>query len=74
MDITSQQIKIIKTTWAIPAANPEDSGEAVLLAFFEKYPHNQEYFKAFKNVPLETLKVHAKKKFNLIVYCTQYLL
>lgn len=56
-NITSEQIEIIKTTWAIPAANPEDSGEAVLLAFFEKFPHNQEHFKAFKNVPLETLKV-----------------
>lgn len=56
--LTPEQISLIKTTWAIPAQNPIDSGEAVLYAFFEKYPSNQQKFLAFKNVPLPELKVH----------------
>lgn len=56
--LTPEQISLIKATWAIPAQNPIDSGEAVLYAFFEKYPSNQQKFLAFKNVPLPELKVH----------------
>lgn len=55
--LTAEQIDLIKTTWAIPAANAVDSGEAILLAYFERYPKNQEKFLAFKNVPLLSLKV-----------------
>lgn len=58
--MTPDQIDIIKTTWKIPAANPIDSGEVILLKFFEKYPHNQQKFLAFKNLPLESLKVICK--------------
>ncbi|XP_037038743.1 globin CTT-VIIA [Bradysia coprophila] len=54
--VTPDQIDIIKTTWKIPAANPIDSGEVILLKFFEKFPHNQQKFLAFKNLPLESLK------------------
>ncbi|KAJ6636000.1 Globin CTT-VI [Pseudolycoriella hygida] len=54
--VTPDQIDIIQTTWKIPAANPVDSGEVILLKFFEKFPHNQQKFLAFKNLPLESLK------------------
>lgn len=53
--LTPEQIEIVKSTWVTVANAPEDSGEAILLRFFEKYPHNQKYF-PFRNVPLENLK------------------
>lgn len=55
--LTPEQRSAIQQTWSIPAQNPVDSGEAILLAFFERFPHNQQKFLAFKNVPLESLKV-----------------
>lgn len=55
--LTPQQISIIQSTWAIPAQNAIDSGEAILLAYFEKYPQNQNKFSSFKNTPLLSLKV-----------------
>lgn len=55
--LTPAQISKIQTTWAIPAANPIDSGVAILITLFEKYPKNQEKFHAFKNTPLPSLKV-----------------
>lgn len=57
--LTPEQRSAIKQTWAIPAQNPHDSGEAILLAYFERFPHNQQKFLAFKNLPLESLKVNA---------------
>ncbi|XP_055711127.1 globin CTT-VI [Phlebotomus papatasi] len=53
--LTPEQIEIVKSTWVTVANAPEDSGEAILLRFFEKYPHNQKYF-PFRNVPRENLK------------------
>lgn len=47
----------IKRTWEIPRATPLDAGEAILLKFFELYPHWQNKFEHFKNTPLLTLKV-----------------
>lgn len=58
MTFTSEQVQMIKETWAKPAADPVGSGEAVLLAFFTKFPHHQENFKAFKSKPLNELKVY----------------
>lgn len=55
--LTSEQIAIIQSTWAIPAQNAIDSGEAILFAYFEKYPKNQDKFNSFKNTPLLSLKV-----------------
>lgn len=55
--LTAEQVQQIAETWKIPAANPIDSAEAILYAFLEKYPHNQERFARFKNKPLESLKV-----------------
>lgn len=55
--LTPQQIAIIQSTWAIPSKNPLDAGEAILMAFFEKFPKNIEKFEAFKNTPLLSLKV-----------------
>lgn len=60
--LTPQQIAIIQSTWEIPAKNPLDAGEAILLAFFEKYPKNIEKFQAFKNTPLLSLKVRTPKQ------------
>lgn len=55
--LSPEQISMIQTTWSIPAQSPIDSGEAILLAFFEKYPNNQQKFASFKNIPLLSLKV-----------------
>lgn len=55
--LTPEQIAIIQSTWSIPAKNALDSGEAILLAYFEKYPKNQDKFNSFKNTPLLSLKV-----------------
>lgn len=55
--LTPEQVEIVQETWKIPAKNATDAGEAILLKFFEKYPHNQNKFQAFKNTPLLTLKV-----------------
>lgn len=58
--LTLKQRLVIKQTWEIPARNPVDSGEAILLAYFERFPHNQQKFLVFKNLPLDTLKVNEK--------------
>lgn len=55
--LTPEQIALIQSTWAIPAKTPIDSGEAILYAYFEKYPKNQDKFNSFKNTPLLSLKV-----------------
>lgn len=55
--LTQQQIALIQSTWSIPAKNPIDSGEAILLKYFEQYPLNQQKFNSFKNTPLLSLKV-----------------
>lgn len=55
--LTPQQIALIQSTWSIPAKAPIDSGEAILLAYFEKYLQNQQKFSSFKNTPLLSLKV-----------------
>ncbi|GAB0095490.1 globin [Sergentomyia squamirostris] len=55
MSLTSVQIEIVKTTWKTVEAAPEDAGEAILLRFLEKYPHNQQYF-PFRNTPLKEVK------------------
>lgn len=36
---------------------PYDAGEKVLYMYFDRFPHNQEKFQAFKNTPLLMLKV-----------------
>lgn len=59
--LTLKQRLVIKQTWAIPSRSPADSGEAILLAYFERFPHNQQTFFAFKNLPLDALKVNVKQ-------------
>lgn len=58
MNVTPEQVQILKANWAIPIANPMDTGEAVLIAFFTKFPQHKAHFKAFKNIPTEQLKVN----------------
>ncbi|KAL5289648.1 CYGB family protein [Megaselia abdita] len=48
----------IKTTWRIPMEDPSESGQAILLKFFERYPSNLEKFKNFKGLSIEELKVN----------------
>lgn len=55
--LSEKQIEAIIETWKIPASAPIDSAEAILYAFFEKFPQNQQKFYKFKNVPLADLKV-----------------
>lgn len=62
--LSPEQRSAIQQTWAIPAENPIDSGEAILLAYFERFPHNQQKFAAFKNVPLDSLKVSANEVYS----------
>lgn len=59
LPLTAEQINIVKETWTAPwnGGDCADSGEAILFRFFEKYPDNQNYFLAFKNTPLLSLKV-----------------
>lgn len=57
-ELTASQVELIKKTWEIPNAKPFDSGEKILFIYFERYPHNQEKFSAFKNTPLLSLKVN----------------
>lgn len=61
--LTEKQIQIIKDTWEVPKKDMEGSGEAILFRYFEKYPHNQQKFPSFKNLPLDSLKVSSRKYF-----------
>lgn len=55
--LTPEQVQIIKTTWQIPAKDPEGSGEEILFRYFDKYPEHQDRFDSFRNVPILSLKV-----------------
>ncbi|KAI9579929.1 hypothetical protein GQX74_000717 [Glossina fuscipes] len=50
------EISEIKKTWEIPAASPTESGVAILIQFFTKYPSNLEKFSTFRDMTLEELK------------------
>ena len=60
--LTPKQIQIIKDTWEVPKKDLEGSGEAILFRYFEKYPHNQQKFASFKNLPLDSLKVNGYRR------------
>lgn len=55
-ELTEEQKHAIVQSWTIPAMNPIDAGEIIFYKFFEKYPHNHEMFKKFKDTPLSELK------------------
>lgn len=57
INLTPEQSEIIKMSWAKPGSSPKDTGEVILLRFFDEYPKNQYYFSAFRNAPLLSLKV-----------------
>lgn len=65
---TPEQIQIIKDTWEIPNAHLTDTGEMILFRFLDKYPHHQDLFDAFRNVPLLSLKVCNFCWWNLRLY------
>lgn len=52
-----EEVCEIKRTWEIPAATPTESGVAILLRFFTKYPSNLQKFYSFKDLPLDELSV-----------------
>lgn len=52
--MNSAEVCAIKKTWEIPIATPTDSGAAILIRFFTKYPSNLEKF-PFKDTPVEEL-------------------
>lgn len=70
MSLSAQEISDIQSTWTIPIATPSESGKAILLAFFTRYPANLQKFRDFKDMTIEELKV-GKFLFsflNLLIY------
>lgn len=71
-ELSYEQIKIIKKTWAIPSSKPHDSAERIFYAYLECFPINQQIFQAFRNTPLLMLKgtpgfrAHASRIFNVL--------
>lgn len=61
MELSDFEVIEIKNTWKIPMADPSGSGQAILLKFFEKYPHNKLKFQGFKDQSLDQLKVKLLK-------------
>lgn len=57
MALTLVEVEIIRATWPVLYQNPVEFGETILLDFFKKYPHNQQVFKTFKDLPYESLQV-----------------
>ncbi|KAK2578569.1 hypothetical protein KPH14_012215 [Odynerus spinipes] len=54
--LTERQKKLVQNTWAIIKKDQVASGCAVMLAYFKEYPQYQQYFGAFKDVPLNELQ------------------
>lgn len=59
--LSAEHVKIINETWVTPwnGGDCSDSGQAILIRFFGKYPENQNKFMAFKNKPITELKVRS---------------
>ncbi|XP_012935182.1 globin [Aplysia californica] len=57
-NLTTQDRNLIKDTGEIMfnKMHVENKGVAFLIAFFKAYPHNQRFFKAFRNIPPDDLK------------------
>ncbi|XP_076242699.1 cytoglobin-2-like [Calliopsis andreniformis] len=53
--LTEKQKKLVQNTWAVIRKNEVASGVAVMSAFFKKYPEYQQYFNAFKDIPVNEL-------------------
>uniref|UniRef100_T1GN60 Globin domain-containing protein n=1 Tax=Megaselia scalaris TaxID=36166 RepID=T1GN60_MEGSC len=62
MELSDFEVIEIKNTWKIPMADPSGSGQAILLKFFERYPHNKLKFQDFKDQSLDQLKTCPKFK------------
>ncbi|XP_075146660.1 globin 1 [Haematobia irritans] len=60
--MNNDEVYEIKRTWEIPAATPTESGTAILMLFFKKYPSNLEKFSAFRDLPLDELSSNARFK------------
>lgn len=62
--MNSDEVYEIKRTWEIPATTPTESGVAILIRFFTKYPSNLQKFSTFKDMTLDELKVSLKQIIN----------
>uniref|UniRef100_A0A1A9UTN0 Globin domain-containing protein n=1 Tax=Glossina austeni TaxID=7395 RepID=A0A1A9UTN0_GLOAU len=60
--MNSDEVYEIKRTWEIPATTPTESGVAILIRFFTKYPSNLQKFSTFKDMPLDELKNNPRFK------------
>uniref|UniRef100_A0A1A9WJJ1 Globin domain-containing protein n=1 Tax=Glossina brevipalpis TaxID=37001 RepID=A0A1A9WJJ1_9MUSC len=60
--MNSDEVFEIKRTWEIPAASPTESGVAILIQFFTKYPSNLQKFSTFKDMTLDELKDNPRFK------------
>jgi len=58
--MNSDEVYEIKKTWDKPMENPTDSGVAILLKFFTKYPSNLEKFPTFKELSIEELNENVR--------------
>lgn len=47
---------------------PFDSGEKLLFKYFDRFPHNQEKFQAFRNTPVLLLKGTPGFRFAIFPY------
>uniref|UniRef100_A0A1A9WJJ0 Globin domain-containing protein n=1 Tax=Glossina brevipalpis TaxID=37001 RepID=A0A1A9WJJ0_9MUSC len=60
--MNSDEVYEIKRTWEIPATTPTESGVAILIQFFTKYPSNLQKFSTFKDMTLDELKDNPRFK------------
>uniref|UniRef100_A0A1A9ZTC8 Globin domain-containing protein n=1 Tax=Glossina pallidipes TaxID=7398 RepID=A0A1A9ZTC8_GLOPL len=60
--MNSDEVYEIKRTWEIPATTPTESGVAILIRFFTKYPSNLQKFSTFKDMTLDELKNNPRFK------------
>ncbi|XP_033337854.1 cytoglobin-2 [Megalopta genalis] len=59
--LTDRQKRLVQNTWTVIKKDQVNSGVAVMIAYFTKYPVYQQEFQPFKDMPLPELP--ANKKF-----------
>lgn len=58
--LTPREKNSVKRNWDVVKADIKQSGIDLLMLFFESYPSYQNFFKAFKDVPLKELPKNSK--------------
>ena len=59
--LTPRERQIVKDTWALAYKNSKSVGVELFIQLFTTYPHHQQKFPSFKNVPLSEMKLGNKK-------------